>query len=71
MGCIVYGVAKSRTQLSDFRFHCHFSLTSKIGNNAIQSAFATLIHHSVENSSQQGKERVRKGSKSTQIRNEM
>ena len=61
MGCIVDGVSKSRTRLSDFRFHCHFSLTSMIGNNVIRFAFTTLIHHSVENSSQQGKERVRKG----------
>ena len=25
MDCIVHGVAKSRTQLSDFHFHFHFS----------------------------------------------
>ena len=36
MDCIVHGVAKSGTQLSDFHFHFSFSVTKKKQNKTTQ-----------------------------------
>ena len=42
MDCRVHGIAKSRTQLSDFHFHIHIIIHIQVGLNAMTGSKVAL-----------------------------